>query len=73
MPARCSDRLGGAVTEDLVDCVGGHDQTPAEADGGDVAAADEVVGETPGDPEELAGALDGDRQRLVLLLGVHNP
>ncbi len=53
--------------------MGGHDETPAEADRGDVAAADEVVGETPGDPEELAGALDGDRQRLVLLLGVHDP
>lgn len=53
--------------------MGGHDETPAEADSGDVAAAHEVVGETPGDPEELAGALDGDRQRLVLLWGVHDP
>jgi hypothetical protein len=59
--------------EEIVDGVRRNDEPTPEADGGDLAAPDEVVGEPPGDSEELAGALDGDRQRLVLLLGVHDP
>jgi hypothetical protein len=33
----------------------------------------ELVGEPPGDPEQPTGVLDGDCQRLVLVLVAHNP
>lgn len=57
--------------EDCVDRADWHNEASAQADGGNDAAPDELVGETARDAEELAGLLDGDGQRLVRLVSVH--
>ena len=61
-----------AAAENLVDRAGGYYETSAESHGGYLAAVHEVVGESSRDAEELACLLDGDRQRLLLILGVHD-
>jgi hypothetical protein len=64
---------GGANAQHLVDRSDRYDEASSEAHGGDLTAPDEVVGQPSGDAEELAGALDRHRQRLVRLLCAHDP
>jgi len=63
--------VGGGASDELVEHADGHDDATPEAHGGDLAAADELVGEAPGDAEGGGGLLDGDGQGLDVLSGGH--
>lgn len=62
-PERIASGAFGTAAEHLLDHRSRDHDAPAEPDGGDLASPDEVVGEPARDPEELAGALDRDRER----------
>lgn len=63
LDARLITRVGELLREPR----DGNNYAATEAEGGEVAAGAEVVGEAAGDAEERGGFVDGERQALVLV------
>jgi hypothetical protein len=58
--------------KDLADRRRGYNDSSSQSDRWDLATVDEFVREASRNPEKLAGSLYGDRQRLRVLLGIHD-